>query len=70
MNAEDAEGIEALGATGVGDGLMERTVLAAPPKGRAVLLYALLPGARLVAGAGVWVMGTGFMISSGSSYRK
>lgn len=38
MNAEDAEGMEALGAVGTGDGLTDRTVLAAPPNGRAVLL--------------------------------
>lgn len=55
------EGMDALGAAG--DGLTDLTVLGVPPKGRAVLLYALLPGARL---AGV-LMGTGFMISSGSS---
>lgn len=41
MKADEAEGMEALGAAnGVGltDGLTDLTVLTPPPKGRAVLL--------------------------------
>lgn len=36
VKAEEADGMEALGAAG--DGLTDRTVFVAPPKGRAVLL--------------------------------